>query len=225
MTAELRAQGLHKRYGAVVAVQRVDLVARPGEILGILGPNGAGKSTLFQMLAGTVVATSGSVTLDGQDITRWTLHRRARAGLGYLPQRPSILPELSVRHNLELAGDPARILATVDLVDVLDRPAGALSGGERRLVEWARLMATGPRVLLLDEPFAGVEPKRVGVLSRHIVAARDEIDRCIPSLPDRRQGRAQSIARRERHAVRNVRSVRCKAGAAVRCGVVVDGRE
>ncbi|MDP9037531.1 MAG: ATP-binding cassette domain-containing protein [Myxococcota bacterium] len=162
----LTARGIRVTLGRKTALRGVDVDARPGEVVGVLGPSGAGKSTLFRALVGETVPDSGSVTLAGKDITTWPLWRRARAGIGYVPQSPSVLWGLTVRGNLEafrqVAGLPpheARAIATrVGLESRLDVRAGELSGGERRRLELARAMTRPPKVLVCDEPFAGVDP-------------------------------------------------------------------
>jgi lipopolysaccharide export system ATP-binding protein len=152
--------------GGKAVLRGVDLEARAGEVLGVLGPSGAGKSTLFRALVGEDPPDEGNVSIDGQDVTRWPLWRRARAGVGYVPQGPSVLWELTVKQNLDafrlithLAPEDASIAATrVGLNHRLDVRAGELSSGERRRLELARAVTRPPRVLVCDEPFAGVDP-------------------------------------------------------------------
>jgi lipopolysaccharide export system ATP-binding protein len=170
----LEARGLVRRYGSA-GIAGVDLAVEAGEILGVLGPNGAGKSTLFRLLSGAEAPDAGQVLLAGADVTGWPLHRRARAGLAWLPQGPSVLPRLTVRENLALAlaavgrtAELAERLAGSDLVALAGRKAGQLSGGERRRLEIARALALSPRAVLLDEPFAGVDPRHVADLSARI---------------------------------------------------------
>lgn len=179
--ALLTAADLWKKHGTVQAVAGVSFDAHPGVILGILGPNGAGKSSLFRLLAGLDAPDRGRVNLGGVDVTRWPLHRRARAGLAYLPQHASLLPMLTVRENVGIAvgsvgGPPDRIdalLVAEDLVALADRPARFLSGGERRRAEIARCLGLSPTVVLLDEPFAGVDPAHVASLRARIRALAD----------------------------------------------------
>jgi lipopolysaccharide export system ATP-binding protein len=159
----------------------VDLEVAAGEILGVLGPNGAGKSTLFRLLAGAEAPDAGRVLLDGTDVTGWPLHRRARAGLAWLPQGASVLPRATTRENLALAlhaaGRGSEIVARLEvagLAELADRPAGTLSGGERRRLEIARALALEPRAVLLDEPFAGVDPRHVADLSARVRAMAAE---------------------------------------------------
>jgi lipopolysaccharide export system ATP-binding protein len=166
----LRAAGLMKRYRKRTVVSDVSLTVESGEVVGLLGPNGAGKTTCFYMILGLVPIDAGSVMLDGEDLTHLPIFRRSRLGLSYLPQEASIFRKLTVEQNiravLELQGyDEEEVAARLDgLLDDLHvghlrtSPAISLSGGERRRVEIARALATSPRFILLDEPFAGVDP-------------------------------------------------------------------
>ena len=171
MTSTLSAHHLAKAYGGRPVVRDVSLEVSAGEIVGLLGPNGAGKTTCFYMIVGLVEADAGDIQLDGQSLMALPMHRRARAGIGYLPQEASIFRQLSVRDNLlailetrkELTRKNREEMAQALLeefnVDHLAESMGqALSGGERRRVEIARALATEPTVILLDEPFAGVDP-------------------------------------------------------------------
>jgi lipopolysaccharide export system ATP-binding protein len=177
----LAARGLRKVIGGRAVVHDVSLALAPGEAVGLLGPNGAGKTTTFYILTGLVAADAGRVVVDGQDVTGLPMHRRARLGLGYLPQEASIFRGLDVEQNLlavlELV-EPDRHARRQRLAALLDefqlRPlrkaaAMALSGGERRRVEIARALATKPRYILLDEPLAGIDPVNVGEI-RDLVA-------------------------------------------------------
>ncbi len=167
---ELRAERLQKRYRARQVVKDVSLEVRSGEVIGLLGPNGAGKTTCFYMMVGLVGMDGGELYLDGERITHMPIHRRARMGLSYLPQEASIFRRLSVANNvravLELHNDePDQIdnklddlLRDLHISHLRDNPAVSLSGGERRRVEIARALASEPRFILLDEPFAGVDP-------------------------------------------------------------------
>lgn len=184
--SRLEARGLQKSYGSRKVVKDVSLAVKKGEVVGLLGPNGAGKTTSFYMIVGLLRNDAGQILLDGQSIERMPIHRRARLGLGYLPQEASIFRKLSVADNvravLELQHDAngkalkrAEIEQRLDAllkdlhVDHLrDSPAPALSGGERRRVEIARALATGPRFILLDEPFAGIDPIAVIEIQRII---------------------------------------------------------
>lgn len=185
-TSRLEASGLQKSYGARKVVKDVRLAVHSGEVVGLLGPNGAGKTTSFYMIVGLVRADAGEISIDGQRVERLPIHKRSRLGLSYLPQEASIFRKLTVEENiravLELQHGPdGRALpkATIDklLNDLLNdlsieklraSPAPALSGGERRRVEIARALATQPRFILLDEPFAGVDPIAVLEIQRII---------------------------------------------------------
>ncbi|HNA28527.1 MAG TPA: LPS export ABC transporter ATP-binding protein [Thiobacillaceae bacterium] len=168
--SELRAENLSKRYKSRQVVAGASLRVASGEVVGLLGPNGAGKTTCFYMMVGLVRADGGSIQLDGVDMTRMPIYRRARLGLSYLPQEPSIFRRLSVAENiaamLELKGYNQAELETrleglledLHITHLRDAQAVGLSGGERRRVEIARALATSPRFVLLDEPFAGIDP-------------------------------------------------------------------
>lgn len=168
----LAAHGLRVVRGGKAILRGVDIEARAGQVLGVLGPSGAGKSTLFRVLVGETAPDDGTVLIGGQDMTQWPLWRRARAGVGYVPQGPSVLWDLTVRENLRafqqiaaLPGvDPAVEAARVGLDHRLDVRAGELSAGERRMLELARALTRTPRVLVCDEPFAGVDPVAAGRL-------------------------------------------------------------
>ena len=166
----LRAEGLRKRYKARQVVHDVSFEVNSGEVVGLLGPNGAGKTTCFYMVVGLVRADGGYIGLDGAELTHLPVYRRARMGLGYLPQEASIFRRMSVAENiaavLELHGyneDGVRehleyLLEDLNIIHLRDAQASALSGGERRRVEIARALAMQPRFVLLDEPFAGIDP-------------------------------------------------------------------
>mgnify|MGYP001553779387 CR=1 FL=1 len=169
--------------GGKTILRDVDVRARAGEVLGVLGPSGAGKSTLFGALVGEVRLDAGSVYFANDDVTRTPLWMRARAGLGYVPQTPSVLLDLTVRENLATyqrvalgrGGDVGAAAARVALEDKLDVRAGNLGGGERRRLELARAITAGPKALVCDEPFAGVDPagaERLGQLLRSL--AKDD---------------------------------------------------
>jgi lipopolysaccharide export system ATP-binding protein len=181
----LAATGLKKRYRKRTVVSDVSLTVESGEVVGLLGPNGAGKTTCFYMILGLVPIDAGRVSLDGQDLTHLPIYRRSRLGVSYLPQEASIFRKLTVEQNiravLELQGlDEEDVRARLEeLLDDLhighlrSSPALSLSGGERRRVEIARALATSPRFILLDEPFAGVDPISVLDIQRIIGHLRD----------------------------------------------------
>ncbi|MFC2999520.1 LPS export ABC transporter ATP-binding protein [Falsiroseomonas tokyonensis] len=172
--AGLVATGLGKRYKKRPVVRNVSINLRRGEAVGLLGPNGAGKTTTFYMITGLVQPDEGIVTMDGHDVTRLPMYRRARLGLGYLPQEASIFRGLSVEDNIRAAlevVEPVRdrreqmldsLLAEFGIAHLRRAPALALSGGERRRCEIARALATQPSYILLDEPLAGIDPIAVG---------------------------------------------------------------
>lgn len=173
----LRATGLARTYGRRRVVDGVSLGVAAGTVHGLLGPNGAGKTTIFRMLAGVERPDAGEVWLGDAPMGGLPLHRRARLGLGYLPQEDTLFRDLSVRDNVALAvevsrsgADPDSLLSQVGIATLADRPVDGLSGGERRRLEIARLLALRPRVLLLDEPFAGIDPVAVAGLQQLVRA-------------------------------------------------------
>jgi lipopolysaccharide export system ATP-binding protein len=182
----LEARGLSKRFGAREVVRDVSLRVESGEVVGLLGPNGAGKTTCFYMIVGLVRCDSGAIAMDGADLTREPMHIRARRGIGYLPQEASVFRKLTVEQNimaiLELRQDltPGKRRRLADSLmhefhvgHLHDSLGISLSGGERRRVEIARALATEPRFILLDEPFAGVDPLSVLDIQRIISHLRD----------------------------------------------------
>jgi lipopolysaccharide export system ATP-binding protein len=166
----LRTHELTKSYGGRTVVRGVSLEVDAGEVVGLLGPNGAGKTTTFYMTVGLAVPDSGRVVLDGEDVTDDPMYVRARKGIGYLPQEPSIFRGLSVEQNIlaileTLPMDAStrrqrlsELLAELGLTPLAKAPAYTLSGGERRRAEITRALAVSPRFILLDEPFAGIDP-------------------------------------------------------------------
>ena len=177
----LLARSLRKRYRAREVVRDFSLELKPGEVAGLLGPNGAGKTTCFYMIVGLVPADGGAILLDGADITSLPMHARARRGVGYLPQEPSVFRRLSVADNvlavLELredldaqgrAHELQSLLEELQVAHVAGQLGASLSGGERRRVEIARALAAKPRLMLLDEPFAGVDPISVSEIQKII---------------------------------------------------------
>jgi lipopolysaccharide export system ATP-binding protein len=184
--SQLVVRGLQKAYGRRLVVKDVSLAVRSGEVVGLLGPNGAGKTTSFYMIVGLIRADAGEILLDDAPIQHMPIHRRATLGLGYLPQEASIFRKLTVEENiravLELQSDEhgqalaksliesrlTALLEDLHVAHLRESPAPALSGGERRRVEIARALANNPRFILLDEPFAGIDPIAVIEIQRII---------------------------------------------------------
>jgi lipopolysaccharide export system ATP-binding protein len=184
--SRLEAEHLQKSYGARMVVKDVHLAVSAGEVVGLLGPNGAGKTTTFYMVVGLVRADAGVIRIDSREVQRLPIHQRSRLGLSYLPQEASIFRKLTVEENiravleLQLGADGHalktsrieellnQLLQDLGIAKLRDSPAPALSGGERRRVEIARALATQPRFILLDEPFAGVDPIAVIEIQRII---------------------------------------------------------
>ncbi len=175
----LTAQGLRKSYKQRKVVSDFGLTLDAGEVVGLLGPNGAGKTTCFYMIVGLVAADAGKIELDGRDITGEPMYQRAKLGVGYLPQEPSVFRKLTVADNIRLvlelredldeAGierELASLLDELQISHVAEQLGASLSGGERRRCEIARALAAKPRLMLLDEPFAGVDPISVGEIQR-----------------------------------------------------------
>ena len=189
-TNSLIAKGLHKKYGSRMVVNNVDISVSRNEIVGLLGPNGAGKTTTFYMITGMIKPTKGDIFLDDNNITPDPMYKRARKGVGYLAQEPSIFSKLTVENNLKLVLEMRKDLSKEEQNEKLDKllddfsvsalrqsKGGTLSGGERRRVEIARSLCMDPDFILLDEPFAGVDPIAV-----------EEIQSIVNSLKQRNIG-------------------------------------
>ena len=183
--ATLRTHDLTKSYGGRTVVKGISLEVASGEVVGLLGPNGAGKTTTFYMTVGLIAPDSGRVVLDGQDLTDDPMYVRARKGIGYLPQEPSIFRGLTVEQNilailetLDLDSAARRerlreLLAELNLTPLASAPAHTLSGGERRRAEITRALVISPRFILLDEPFAGIDPIAVTDIQKIIFHLKD----------------------------------------------------
>jgi lipopolysaccharide export system ATP-binding protein len=168
--SQLRVDGLKKRYSSRVVVKDVSLEVSSGEVVGLLGPNGAGKTTCFYMIVGLIAVDDGSIHLDGKEISHLAMHRRARMGVSYLPQEASVFRKMTVEENIravlelqelpeeEIESRLSGLLRDLNIAHLRQSAALSLSGGERRRVEIARALATRPAFILLDEPFAGVDP-------------------------------------------------------------------
>jgi len=177
----LEARDLVRDFGRLRVVNGVNLLVRPGEVVGLLGPNGAGKTTTFHMITGLLTPTEGRIFLGGQEITRLPMHQRARLGIGYLSQEPSIFRRMTVRDNvmavLEATGAARgeretrcrELLEELDIAHLAGRRGYHLSGGERRRVEIARALVIRPKFMLLDEPFVGIDPIAVAEIQQNIV--------------------------------------------------------
>ena len=185
MDGELLAEGLRKRYGPREVVRGVDLSLKRGEIVALFGPNGAGKTTTFYMMVGFIRPTGGRIFLKGREISQLPMYRRARLGLGYLPQEPSAFRRMTVLENLlavlefqplsreERLEKAKALLEELAIYHLKDQMAYALSGGERRRLEMARALCTDPDFILLDEPFTGVDPKNVKEIQKVVAELRE----------------------------------------------------
>jgi lipopolysaccharide export system ATP-binding protein len=182
----LKAENLHKWYGKQEVVKGINIELHKGEIVGLLGPNGAGKTTTFYMITGMIRPAKGKVLLDGEDITREPMYKRARRGLGYLSQEASIFRKLTVEQNLELIleimglteierNEKLEILLNeLSITHLRKQKAYTLSGGERRRTEITRALATEPDFILLDEPFAGIDPIAVEDIQQIVKGLKDK---------------------------------------------------
>src|SRR5580692_1317203 len=182
----LRTTSLIKKYKRRTVVNDVSVEVRKGEIVGLLGPNGAGKTTSFYMTVGLVKPNGGKVFFDGKDVTRMPMHKRARRGIGYLAQEASVFRKLTVEENilailetLPLSQDERKfrlnyLLEELDIKSLAKNKAYTLSGGERRRLEITRALVTGPKLMLLDEPFSGVDPIAVHEVQQIIAGLRDK---------------------------------------------------
>lgn len=180
----LEARGLVREYGKVRVVNDVSLTVEPGEVVGLLGPNGAGKTTTFYMITGLLPPTAGVILLNGRDITRLPMFRRARRGLGYLSQEPSIFRKLTVWENVmailetlpltreQRVARCEQLLKDLDILHLRDRKGMYLSGGERRRTEISRALVSEPSFILLDEPFVGIDPIAVAEIQQIILALK-----------------------------------------------------
>lgn len=185
--SELVVENLRKSYKTRTVVQDISLRIKSGEVVGLLGPNGAGKTTSFYMMVGLIALDAGRILLDGKDLSRLPIHLRARMGLSYLPQEPSIFRKLSVSENImavlelqdmtdeAMAEKLDSLLEELHITHIRDSSAVSLSGGERRRVEIARCLASNPSFILLDEPFAGIDPIAVIDIQKiiHFLTARN----------------------------------------------------
>jgi|TARA_B110000003_G_scaffold215214_1_gene214516 lipopolysaccharide export system ATP-binding protein len=168
--SELIIQNIKKSYKSNVVVKDISLSIKSGEVIGLLGPNGAGKTTSFYMIVGLVTSDHGNILIDNKNLTKMPIHNRAKVGISYLPQEPSIFRKMTVSENIlsilelrklskkQLTEKLEILLTELNIEHIRDNSAISLSGGERRRVEIARCLATNPKFILLDEPFAGIDP-------------------------------------------------------------------
>ncbi len=186
MTRVLQAKNLVKRYGDFYAVNNIELNLHKGEVVGLLGPNGAGKTTTFYMITGMIRPSSGRIISGDEDITKSPMYKRARMGIGYLAQEPSIFGKLSVEDNLKIVLETIipdkdeqdelinQLLTEFNISHIRDNLGAGLSGGERRRVEICRTLALKPDFVLLDEPFAGVDPIAVEDIQQMIISLKKQ---------------------------------------------------
>ncbi len=186
MSSVLRAEGLVRSFKRRCVVNQVEIEVRQGEVVGLLGPNGAGKTTTFYMIVGLLKADKGRVYLDRDELTSWPMYRRARAGIGYLPQEASVFQKLTVEQNvmailetIKMSRQERRdrleaLLDELSIKHLRANKAYSLSGGERRRLEITRALATRPKFLLLDEPFTGVDPIAIDDIQRIVRGLRDK---------------------------------------------------
>mgnify|MGYP002056495228 FL=1 len=186
MTKVLRAENLVKKYGDFYAVNDIDLNLNKGEVVGLLGPNGAGKTTTFYMITGMIRPSSGKIIFGDEDITKFPMYKRARMGIGYLAQEPSIFGKLSVEDNLKIVLETIipnkeeqnqlidKLLNQFNISHIRNNIGAGLSGGERRRVEICRTLALKPDFMLLDEPFAGVDPIAVEDIQQMIISLKQQ---------------------------------------------------
>ena len=181
----ISTQNLVKEYRRRRVVNRVSIHVAPGEVVGLLGPNGAGKTTTFNMVVGVVRPDEGAVTFEEQEVTRWPMHERARLGMGYLTQEPSVFRKLTVEQNIRAILETCRmsrqeenvrlkyLLDELDLTPLAKSMAYTLSGGEKRRLEITRALVTSPKLLLLDEPFSGIDPIAVYEVQKIVRRLKD----------------------------------------------------
>ena len=184
-SSKIETQKLVRDFGKRRVVNNVDINVNAGEIVGLLGPNGAGKTTTFYMVVGLIAVTSGKVLFDGEDITNVPMYRRARRGIGYLPQEPSVFRKMTVEQNIRAIAEtlPLNKTARNEVVEthlnelgiahLANQKAYTLSGGERRRLEISRALVTEPKFLLMDEPFSGVDPISVNEVQKIIVQLKE----------------------------------------------------
>jgi|TARA_E500000178_G_scaffold356015_1_gene431092 lipopolysaccharide export system ATP-binding protein len=183
--AKIQTRGLIRKYGKRQVVNGVDLQISGGEIVGLLGPNGAGKTTTFYMIVGLIAPTSGEVLLDGEDLSGFPMYRRARRGIGYLPQEPSVFRKMTVEQNIRAVAETLPMskverndcveehLEELGLTPLAKQKAYTLSGGERRRLEISRALVTTPKFLLMDEPFSGIDPISVSEVQKIVVSLKE----------------------------------------------------